>query len=227
MDYVISSYTPSVTALLQALDSRPQVPYSPSLLAVVQPAASGQIFIPGTKEELKLIEDQADKAAISLTKLMHSEATVARVKEEMRTASCVHFACHGTQDVEHPTESALLLAGSSKLTLSEIIMMKLGSKDLAFLSACQTATGDATLSDESVHLAAGMLLAGYRGVIATMWTISDSQAPRVANDVYAHLFESLESGAPKAAEALHFAVKNLQASGADFSSWVSFIHLGI
>ncbi|KAJ6487356.1 hypothetical protein DFH09DRAFT_841575, partial [Mycena vulgaris] len=41
------------------------------------------------------------------------------------------------------------------------------------LSACQTARGAKGLQEESVHLAAGMLLAGYRGVIATMWSIMD------------------------------------------------------
>ncbi|KAJ6529941.1 hypothetical protein DFH09DRAFT_934658, partial [Mycena vulgaris] len=42
------------------------------------------------------------------------------------------------------------------------------------LSACQTARGAKGLQEESVHLAAGMLLAGYRGVIATMWSIMDT-----------------------------------------------------
>ena len=160
--------------------------------------------------------------------MKESDATVLRVKEEMRNASWVHFACHGVQDSENPTASALLLSGSSRLTLSEIIKMKLSSKDLAFLSACQTATGSEGLSDEVVHLAAGMLSVGYRGVIATMWSISDLHAPTVANDVYAHLFKDREPNSTKAAEALHHAIKNLQGKpGVSYLVWVPFIHMGV
>jgi CHAT domain-containing protein len=40
---------------------------------------------------------------------------------------------------------------------------------LAFLSACETAKGDEKSPDEAMHLAATMIFAGFRGVIATMW----------------------------------------------------------
>jgi CHAT domain-containing protein len=40
---------------------------------------------------------------------------------------------------------------------------------LAFLSACQTAMGDETTPDEMMHLAAALLFAGFRSVVATMW----------------------------------------------------------
>ena len=225
-NYAISSYTPSLTALIQALDSCPEVPHSQNVLVIAQPAATSQTRLPGTEKEVELIKAQA-KDIIPVMTLIESEATINKVKEGMQTASSVHFACHGIQNIEHPTESGLLLAGSSMLTLSEIITMKLGPKDLAFLSACQTATGDPNLSDEAVHLAAGMLLAGYRGVIATMWTINDEHAPQIAKDVYERLFGDLQGGITNSAEALHFAVRNLQESGAPFHSWVPFIHFGI
>lgn len=223
-DFAVSSYTPSITALLQALDSRPALSPTPEVLVVAQPAAKGQARLPGTEKEAELITSQAN--GISVVTLMQAEATIDKVKEKMRTATSVHFACHGVQ-ADSSIESALLVADSSRLTLSEIINMKLGSKDLAFLSACQTATGDEKLPDEAVHLAAGMLLAGYRGVIATMWTINDNHAPQVANDVYKVLFQDPQSDVTKAAEALHFAVKNLRESGVSCSSWVPFIHLGV
>ncbi|KAF8597919.1 hypothetical protein BDV93DRAFT_512982 [Ceratobasidium sp. AG-I] len=43
---------------------------------------------------------------------------------------------------------------------------------------------DAMEQYECVHLAAGMLIAGYPSVIATMWSISDDDAPSVADKVY-------------------------------------------
>ncbi|KAI9570959.1 hypothetical protein HD554DRAFT_2002131, partial [Boletus coccyginus] len=59
---------------------------------------------------------------------------------------------------------------------------------LAFLSACQMVMGGKHLSDEAIHIAAGMLFAGYGGVIGMMWSISDRLAPDVARDIYWQLF---------------------------------------
>jgi CHAT domain-containing protein len=217
-----------LTSLIQALDSVPTVPKAPQILVVTQSSPTGQAHLPGTLQEAMLIEDQAKKNNISIISLKESEATVLRVKEEMGNASMVHFACHGIQDSINPTDSALLLSGSSRLTLSEIIGMRMSSKDLAFLSACQTATGNEGLSDEAVHLAAGMLSAGYRGVLATMWSISDSHAPTVASDVYAYLFKDGGHNSTDVAQALHYAVKNLQGRpGVSPLVWVPFIHMGL
>ena len=152
----------------------------------------------------------------------------------MKTSHWVHFACHGVQDNENPTQSCLSLAGigHSKLTLSEIIKLDLKNAELAFLSACQTATGTQQLEEEAVHLAAGMLLAGYRGVIATMWTIDDDVAVEVADETYRRLFEEYKGDSTRAAEALHFAVKkareNLEAKGrSSLFTWIPFIHMGV
>jgi CHAT domain-containing protein len=74
-----------------------------------------------------------------------------------------------------------------------------------------------------------MLLAGYRGVIATMWTIMDKDAPQIARDFYEHLFKTLPPDSTQAAEALHLAVQKLR-EGSDkksFFHWVPFIHVGV
>ena len=62
----------------------------------------------------------------------------------------------------------------------------------AFLSACQTATGDEILvAQEAVDLAAGMLSVGFRGVIGTMWSMMVSDGPVVADEVYSHLLKEI------------------------------------
>jgi CHAT domain-containing protein len=91
----------------------------------------------------------------------------------METHSWIHFACHAVQESK-PTKSAFCLH-DKHLELSTIITKSFPYADFAFLSACQTATGDENLSEEAVHLAAGLMLAGYRGVIATMWSIKDKR----------------------------------------------------
>ncbi|KAJ6582666.1 CHAT domain-containing protein [Mycena vulgaris] len=229
-DFVVSSYTPSLTALIQGF--RPQSNDQPELqlLAVAQPSATGQLYIPGTRKEINNLEQLAKSRKIPVMRLDENMATVESVQQGMKDSRWVHFASHGVQDRSEPTQSALLLAKSSRLTLAKIIQLSLPYADLAFLSACQTATGDKSLQEESVHLAAGMLLAGYRGVIATMWTIMDNDAPQVASDVYSHLFETSPPDPAGAAEALHLAIRKLRkGSGGkkSFFHWVPFIHVGV
>ncbi|KAJ7648744.1 CHAT domain-containing protein [Mycena polygramma] len=231
-DFAISSYTPSLTALIQGFRSTSQLPEELQILAVAQPSAAGQKFIPGTKDEIHRIQ-QSVLGMIQVHPVFEHEATIARVEEAMRKCSWVHFACHGVQDATTPTESALLLAGDSRLMLSRIIQLNLPNADFAFLSACQTATGDRNLQEEAIHLAAGMLLAGYRGVIATMWSIMDNDAPQVAEDVYTHLFKTSPPDSTRAAEALHIAVQILRESVGmegekkSLFHWVPFIHVGV
>ena len=119
-------------------------------------------------------------------------------------------------------------ADRRRLKLSDIIVLSRPRGGFAFLSACQTATGNKDLSDEAIHITAGMLFAGYNGVIGTMWSISDSLAPRVARDVYEHLFRSgTRPDYRDSARALHDAVGRLRDSRrGSFVEWLPFIYVG-
>jgi CHAT domain-containing protein len=146
----------------------------------------------------------------------------------MEGCSWLHLACHGIQRPDEPTKSALLLQ-DGPLTLEEIIKLDLPNAEFAFLSACQTTTGDEQLSEEAVHIAGGILLAGYRGVVATMWSIRDDLAPEVADEFYGHLLK--DGGRPdnrKAAEALHVSVQKLRRKeDILLTDWIPFVHLGV
>jgi CHAT domain-containing protein len=148
--------------------------------------------------------------------------------KEMKDSNWVHLACHGAQRQDEPTKSALILQ-DGHLTLEEIIKLDLPRAEFAYLSACQTTTGEEKLSDEAVHIAGGMLLAGYRGVVATMWSIQDDLAPEVADEFYRRIMEGeRRPDNRKAAEALHFAVQKLRRRGdVPLTSWIPFVHLGV
>ncbi|KAF8752417.1 TPR-like protein [Rhizoctonia solani] len=89
-------------------------------------------------------------------------------------------------NVVNATKSGFFLHDGT-LDLAAINRRSFRNKGLAFLSACQTATGDDKLPDEAIHLASGMLMAGYPSVIATRWSVKDEDAPFVADRVYAEL----------------------------------------
>ena len=145
----------------------------------------------------------------------------------MENSSWVHLACHAVQDVQQPTQSGLHL-NDGRLAITDIIAKPFANADLAFLSACQTATGDEKSSDEAVHITGAMLGAGYRSVIGTMWPIPDAAAPIVADKVYQHLLSGGEPNSERAAYALHEGVKELRKSSErSFYSWVPFVHYGV
>jgi len=113
---------------------------------------------------------------------------------------------------------------------------KFAVRDLAFLSACQTSTGDEKLSEEVVHLAAGMLAAGYQSVVATIWSIKDKFGPVVAESFYTNLLErGKNSGRPGldssySANALHQAIQDIRRTLGDTEqgllTWVPYVHFG-
>ncbi|PVF91858.1 hypothetical protein CPB86DRAFT_820141 [Serendipita vermifera] len=220
-DYVISSYCPTLSALLESPRSTVQSAWK--MVTVAQPFTPGQSPIPKTAEEVKIITRVG--AGLSIDSLIGASATVKSVSEAMKNTHWIHLACHGQQCVGNAMDSGLLLH-DGKLKLSDLVKESLPNAEFAFLSACQTATGDDAIAEESAHLAAGMLLAGYRSVIATMWSIEDNDAPRVAEDVYGRMFQEGKPNGMEGARALHEAVKRLRESGAGFLSWVPFIHVG-
>ena len=80
---------------------------------------------------------------------------------------------------------------------------------MAYLSACHTARNlSVELLDESIHLAGAFHLAGFRGVVGTLWAVSDRAAVEIAADFYHALRNpsgALDPG--RSALALHRAVR--------------------
>ncbi|KIM20628.1 hypothetical protein M408DRAFT_81700 [Serendipita vermifera MAFF 305830] len=220
-DYVISSYTPTLTAILD--QSQPKTTEDFQILTVAQPSTPGASSLPATEREVQRVQEIA--SGIRVESLISEKATTARVLQAMKQSNWIHLACHGLQHRVDSLKSGFLLHDKT-LELSELIKEPLPKADFAFLSACQTATGDEKIAEESVHLAAGMLFSGCKGVIGTMWSIQDNDAPKVTKAVYERMLKDGKPNRKEAARALHEAVKELRESGADFLSWVPFIHMG-
>jgi CHAT domain-containing protein len=169
-DYVVSSYTPTLTALLDPPVDKATTPFKTTV--VIQPYTPNFNPLPGARQELNKIAEKVPNQW--LTSLVQTTVDMALI--HLRESSIVHFACHGIQDLEHPLDSGLILM-DGRLKVSEIMRQSEGrnaltitkSMSLAFLSACETAKGDKVRPDEAMHLAATLLFAGFRGVVATMW----------------------------------------------------------
>ena len=215
----------------RALDER-----KTDFFLISQPATPNQPRIPGTTKEVLAIKQLLENKDVPVLCLEGEAATVNQGLTNMETHSCIHFACHAHQNTKEPLKSEFMLHDGG-LELSEIIKKRLVGADLAYLSACQTSTGDEKLSEEAVHLAAGMLAAGYRGVVATMWSISDRHGPQVAEDFYARLIsQDLERDSERssglstdgAAHALHYSTQKLRKELGDLAlDWIPYVHFGL
>ncbi|KAI0035772.1 CHAT domain-containing protein, partial [Vararia minispora EC-137] len=226
-DVVVSSYTPSISALLEAQQRRDRrgdaSRNDPCVLAVSQPSTIGLPPLPCALDEVAVIHDRFPQSSW----LNDGDATPDAVLTAMETCSWIHLACHASQDPRDPTQSAFALHGGA-LTLAEIMTRSFVHTEFAVLSACETAAGDSALPGEAMHLAAGMFMAGFASVVATMWSIADMDAPVVARELYAYLMEDAGGDTGKSVYALHRAVKVLRelVGEEEFIRWVPYIHVG-
>ncbi|KAF6756139.1 TPR-like protein [Ephemerocybe angulata] len=239
LDYAVSSYTPTIAALTDRVSSaRPIQKGVSGLFMTCQPNAPGKSHIPETTTEVQSIYDLARMEGMRAQRFDGSAITPATCLDSMEQFSSIHLACHAYQDATNPLESRFLFHNGS-LDLFTILQRNLKDADLAFLSACQTGTGSEKLPDEAVHLAAGMLAAGYRRVVATMWAIQDEHAPHVAMDFYQYLLKHRDPAHASgfdgtySARALHHATQELRSrlrkcnnSDRSLLAWIPYVHFG-
>jgi CHAT domain-containing protein len=177
-DYVVTSYTPTIGILLlrrqktsplrantKVLIAGVPTPYNPQqwskLHFTTKEVSAVKEVIP--PQALLKLPPQADCTLQALASPAAND-----ILTRLPEASIFHLACHGHQDRRNPLNSGFVL-GDRMLTVAQLTELDLPNAWMAFLSACETAKGDETLSDEAVHLAASMLFAGFQSVIGTMW----------------------------------------------------------
>jgi CHAT domain-containing protein len=171
-DYVVSSYAPTLSALQRAregLHSKARDALTLMSAYAKTTTVPGMEQLEGVEEEAAVLSALAEKAHLSVIRAGGgASASIRDVVDGLASADIVHLACHGVQDLRNPLQSGFCLR-DGKLTVAQLMDAKLDRAFLAFLSACETAKGDAEQPDQTVHLAAAMLYCGFRSVIATLW----------------------------------------------------------
>jgi tetratricopeptide (TPR) repeat protein len=224
IDRVVSSYAPSLRALMTARTA----PASPhvkdnGMLVVAMPASPGQAPLPNATRELDLLRELFP--ARRSTTLVGPRATREAVLSSLPLHRWAHFSCHGDQDLWEPSRGGLLLADGI------LTVVDMGEEhyqgEFAFLSACKTAVGSITLPDEVITLAAAVQYAGYRHVVATSWSVYDAAAAYVTESLYGYMTVEGVLHPARTAMALHRAVRALRHQHPDRPSmWLPFTHLG-
>jgi CHAT domain-containing protein len=177
-DYVVSSYTPTLSALITARDTRrlrAVHDQPPKLLIHAQVKAEGLNDLPSALTEVEIVKSiVSDDCIVELdpksSKSLGPPQATQFIMDNLATASILHLACHAHQLRDEPLESGFDLA-DGRLRLGQLMKLRASHGQLAYLSACESAGADETQPDEGINLAATMLFVGFSNVIATMWLV--------------------------------------------------------
>jgi tetratricopeptide (TPR) repeat protein len=235
LDRVVSSYTPTGYALLEARKRQGRTDGADGdgrgLTVVAMPHTDGAPDLPGAGQEARLLAERFPAAEILGTwPGAAAPATRASVLAALRDRAFAHFACHGQCDMAEPANSLLQVSdhATDPLTTADVAQLDLGHARFAYLSACETAQTSPTLTNEAQHLVAAFLLAGYPQVIGTLWRIDDSAAFSMVQGVYDQIAPPGQALNPAlAAQALHAAAVDLRERYPDTPTyWAAHIHAG-
>lgn len=223
LDRAVSSSTPTLSILAQARAAPVVGDPAGRILGVYLAETPGQAALSQVRHERDVLRRFG---ADGHSELEGDRATRRAVLDLLGTHDMVHFSCHGTQDLQNPTRSGLVLH-DGVLTIADMVEGVAARGELAVLSACRTAIGGARVLDESLTMAAALHCLGYRRVIGTLWSIGDRRAADVTAGVYRDMYASGTVDPARSAIALHHAVLDLRNRfPRNPALWAAFVHVG-
>jgi tetratricopeptide (TPR) repeat protein len=242
MNYVCSSYTPTLKALryARARQASSTTTTKPEALVVAMPETPD-----GKSRDLKVnpeIRAIREAIAAKFSVKIRIKPSCKDVISRLESASIAHFACHAVSDPKDPSSSKLKLYDAAAdrvdpLNIRDISHLSYEKAQLAYLSACSTARNSVLeLSFESIHIVNAFQLLGFPHVIGTLWQANDDAAALVARSFYRELFRQdrkdgagsvLRLTSQNVVRALYKAISDLQAVDVeDVLTWVPFVHFG-
>ncbi|KAL5090697.1 hypothetical protein Trisim1_004006 [Trichoderma cf. simile WF8] len=257
MDRVISSYAPSIKALIHGRKisaqnaTKPSSTESCALMVAMEktPGLSNEGSLFYANREVEMLEQLCPQLQLTPIKPpRHKKDVITQIS----TCKIFHFAGHGRVDQKEPSQSCILLEDwkSSPLTVGEIrdCSPQDNAPFLAYLSACSTGVNsEERLLDEAVNLINGFQLAGFQHVVGTLWEVSDKHCVDVAKILYETLQDegmtdvAVSRGLHKALRSLREGemddvnVRDAELVDSDDDStvsdldflWVPYVHFGI
>ena len=184
VDRFVVSYAPSATVLRLCSLRRPQSAEHSLVLGVPDERA------PMITDEVRMVAQRLPDARL----LVGDEATPEALARWGTDCRILHLATHGLYRKDNPMFSAIQMGGS-RLSLMDLYGIQL-SAELAVLSGCGTGMASVRGADELVGLTRGLLHAGARAVLATLWDVNDESTAQFMDAFYREL---LASGRPAAA----------------------------
>jgi CHAT domain-containing protein len=170
------SYAPSASIHLQCRQKKVNKA-CPSLILGVPDRHTPSMY-----EELQAVAEIVPQAKLFLG----TSASESVLKENGPFSRIIHIAAHGFFRRDNPMFSGLRL-GDSFLTLYDLYHLKLPAELIA-LSGCSTGLNVIAAGDELIGLVRGLLSAGARSLLLTLWDVNDSSTAEFMKSFYTRLF---------------------------------------
>jgi CHAT domain-containing protein len=146
-----------------------------------QEAAEISALVPESQKSVKLDFDASYKNATS---------------PELSQYRLVHFATHGIFDAERPERSGVVFSVVNKqgelqrslLSTPEVFKLQLSS-DLIVLSGCSTALGKQIKGEGLIGLTGGLMYAGSKSVLSSLWIVSDDGTASLMTNLYNNMLK--------------------------------------
>lgn len=209
IDSFTVSYAPSASIYMQCRQKQANKT-GPSLIFGVSDRQ-----MPNIGEELKSIAGILPEA-LSFVGRNASEQVL---KEKGPQSRFIHIATHGVFRRDKPVLSGIRL-GNSYLTLHDLYRLRLPVEQVT-LSGCSTGLNAVAAGDELIGLMRGLLSAGARTLLLTLWDVSDKTTAEFMSAFYKRFFTH-----PDRAVALQEAMRELRESYPHPHYWAPFVLVG-
>jgi CHAT domain-containing protein len=183
------SHAPAAQVLKYCVDRQP---LTTNNYGIIENATSDLRSTPGECQTVAIL----NKVPIDRHLVGKPQATINNYRQLLTQCNNILSSHHATANLNNPLESSLLL-GDGRITLGQLISPGWRFQNLneVFMSCCETNLGDQnTFADQPLTLSTGYLCAGARGVIGTLWSVSD-RATALFSSIY-HYYRN--QGIPRA-----------------------------
>lgn len=185
--------------------------------------ASGAPLVIGVPDaRAPLIQNEAEcvsRALANCELVFGAEEGEAALREKGAESRLIHIATHGHYRPDNPLFSGIRL-GKSYLNLYDLYQLQLNA-DLVTLSGCATGMNVVGAGDELLGLVRGLLHAGARSLLLTLWDVQDRTTADFMTLFYRHLASTTDI-----AVALQKSMAELRAARPHPYYWAPFVLVG-
>ena len=221
------SYLPSIQVGIKLLNKTK--PDYNQLLSIENPDSKDLSPLTAAEAESEIICWMYDQP----TRRAKAENSLSEVTTQLQSSqhTVLHFTGHSFHDFADPSNSALFLSGSDRLSLKDIASFNLNNYQIACLSGCETAinsnqnlakgylsrlqyknvNGDDNLSNsllkaevEDVSITSAFMYSGVANVVSTLWTIESISSALLMIEFHRRYVEEGESADVALAAAKHW-----------------------
>lgn len=209
IDFVSISYAPSASVFALCQRDHASAPNSSLILGVPDERAP---FISGEVEAVASILPNSEI-------FMGAQASGQVLREKGSQCRLIHIATHGRFRQDNPMFSGIRL-GDSYLSLYDLYQLRL-TADLVVLSGCATGLNVVAAGDELLGLIRGLLFAGARSLLLSLWDVHD----RTTAELMTAFYQRFCAG-ESMAKALQGAMIQLRRSHPHPYYWAPFMLIG-